>query len=143
MQQQPEVTKGVERARMPIAEGLTPPLQRLAKQRLSGSEVALFVQQRAEVGDGAERSWVPIAEGLTQPIQCLAAQRRSGGEVALFLQQQRIAVLVHAVGCVLPFARACHLRRRRGPSARARVFCCKQRRNPSHHHSVACGCVGC
>eukprot|EP00964_Phaeocystis_antarctica_P035748 scaffold20441_cov63-Phaeocystis_antarctica.AAC.2 len=55
---------GDERVRMTIAEGLVPPLQRLAEQRLSGGEVALFLLQQAEVADEHERVWMPIAEGL-------------------------------------------------------------------------------
>eukprot|EP00964_Phaeocystis_antarctica_P004581 scaffold2471_cov63-Phaeocystis_antarctica.AAC.6 len=40
------------RTRMPLAERLAPPLQRLAAQRLSSGEVALGLQQQAEVADG-------------------------------------------------------------------------------------------
>eukprot|EP00964_Phaeocystis_antarctica_P092437 scaffold59458_cov64-Phaeocystis_antarctica.AAC.1 len=72
---------------MSITEGLALPLQRLAQQRLSGSEVALILQQQAEVVDGPERVWVPIAERLAQHLQRLAVQRLSGGEIALDLQQ--------------------------------------------------------
>ena len=57
---------------MPIAVGLTPPLQRLAVQWLSGGEVALGLQQHAEVADGGERVRMPIAEGLALYLQRLA-----------------------------------------------------------------------
>eukprot|EP00964_Phaeocystis_antarctica_P077564 scaffold48166_cov60-Phaeocystis_antarctica.AAC.1 len=43
LQQPAEVPHAAERARMPIAEGLALPLQRLAQQRLSGGEVALVL----------------------------------------------------------------------------------------------------
>ena len=49
---------------METAEGIVPPLQRLAVQRLGGSEVALGLQQRAEVVAGAERARMKIAKGL-------------------------------------------------------------------------------
>ena len=48
---------GVERARVLIAEGLAPRLQRLAVQRLGGGVVALLIQQQAEA-DGDECIWV-------------------------------------------------------------------------------------
>eukprot|EP00964_Phaeocystis_antarctica_P119975 scaffold83733_cov59-Phaeocystis_antarctica.AAC.4 len=58
---------------MPIAEGLVPPLQRLAYQQLSGGEVALVQhQQHAEVADGGERARVTMAERLALPLQRLA-----------------------------------------------------------------------
>eukprot|EP00964_Phaeocystis_antarctica_P025634 scaffold14423_cov36-Phaeocystis_antarctica.AAC.2 len=76
------------RARVPIAEGITHPLHRLAEQRLSGGEVTLGVQQRAEAADGAERVRMTIAEGLAPPLQRLVEQWLSGGEVALGLQQR-------------------------------------------------------
>eukprot|EP00964_Phaeocystis_antarctica_P031170 scaffold17644_cov54-Phaeocystis_antarctica.AAC.3 len=53
LQQQVQVLDGAERARMTIAEGLAPHLQRLAAQRLGSGEVALGMQQRAEVVDRA------------------------------------------------------------------------------------------
>eukprot|EP00964_Phaeocystis_antarctica_P024648 scaffold13819_cov73-Phaeocystis_antarctica.AAC.2 len=66
---------------MPIAEGLTLPLQRLAAQRLSGGEVALVLQQRAECADGDERVRMPITEDFALHLQRLAAQRHSGSEL--------------------------------------------------------------
>ena len=44
LQQPAEVSHDAERVQMPITEGLALPLQRLAQQRLRGSEVALVLQ---------------------------------------------------------------------------------------------------
>ena len=64
VQQQPvQVVDRGERVRMPIAEGLTPCLQRLAAQRYGLFVLALFHQQHAEVVNRVERVLVPIAEG--------------------------------------------------------------------------------
>eukprot|EP00964_Phaeocystis_antarctica_P106953 scaffold71729_cov61-Phaeocystis_antarctica.AAC.1 len=73
---------------MPVAEGLAPPLQRLAEERLSGGEVTLVLQQQTEVVDGGERARMPIAERLASHLQRLAAQRLSGSEVVLGVQQR-------------------------------------------------------
>eukprot|EP00964_Phaeocystis_antarctica_P076558 scaffold47344_cov62-Phaeocystis_antarctica.AAC.3 len=77
---------------MLTTEGLAPPRQCLAAQRLSGGEAALLQQQVDEVVDADERVLMPIAEGLAPPRQCLAAKRLSGGEVALLEQQVHKAV---------------------------------------------------
>ena len=83
---------------MPIAEGVAPPLQRLAAQRLRGGEVALGVQQHAEVADGAERVRMPVAVGLECHLQRLAVQRLRLVLLALGLQLRSEAVLMDPLG---------------------------------------------
>eukprot|EP00964_Phaeocystis_antarctica_P031615 scaffold17871_cov82-Phaeocystis_antarctica.AAC.15 len=106
---------------MPIAERLAHHLQCLAKQRLSGGEVALGPQHHAEIAGDGERLQMPIAELRACHLQRLA-ERVQGEDYALAiralglepctqkLDTQRIAVLVlalpTAVSCVLPRARA-------------------------------------
>ena len=74
---------------MPIAEGLAPPLKRLAAQRGSTaarSPLAYSSEARLLMELGAERVRVPTAEGLAIHLQHLAAQRLSLVLLALGLQ---------------------------------------------------------
>ena len=84
---------------MPTAEGLAPPLQRLAAQRLGRGEVALGLQQQAEVADAGERVRMPTAEGLALHHQRLAVQRLGLVELALGLQLR--GELIQGGACVL------------------------------------------
>ena len=62
------VVDGDERVRVPIAEAHAQPLQRLAKQRLSGGEVTLGLQQHAEVADGGERARICSSEARVPKV---------------------------------------------------------------------------
>ena len=77
VQQRAEFVDERERDRVPIAEGLALPLQRLSQQRLGGGEVA----------DGSERAWMPVAQGRALRLQRLAKQRFGDSVVALAPQQ--------------------------------------------------------